>query len=67
MPQGTMTGPKKRNEDKPPEPENPNSVLNLLKRGFMPSMERVQAQDEADRKEADIKRRKAAGEYKSED
>lgn len=68
MPQGTMSGPKKRDTaNKPPEPENPNSVLNLLKRGFMPSVERVEAQQKADRDEAEIKRKKQAGEYREED
>jgi hypothetical protein len=63
MPQGTMSGPKKRSE-KPDEPENPNSILNILKRGFMPTSERIDAQVQADIDEKEIKRRKAQGEYK---
>lgn len=66
-PRGTMTSPKRRNEDKPEEPSNPNSVLAILKRGFLPVSERIEAQQKADREEAEIKRRKANGEYKEED
>lgn len=64
MGSGTMTGPKKRKEK---EPENPNSVLNVLKRGFLPASERVDAQNAADNEEAEIKRKKANGEYDEED
>ena len=37
--------------------EDPNSVLNVLKRGFMPKAERIKADDEADRKEREMKER----------
>lgn len=65
MPKGTMQEPLKRKKEK--KPENPNSVLNVLKRGFLPSMERVNAQQAADNAEAEIKRKEAAGEYEEED
>lgn len=63
MSRDTMEKPLKRDKQKPKEPENPNSVINVLKRGFMPKSERAVAQVEADRQAEVIKRRKANGEY----
>lgn len=65
MPQGTMTAPLKR--QKPKEPEDPNSVLNVFKRGFMTMEDRAKAQVEADRQAKEIKRKKDNGEYDDSD